>query len=95
MLEMHLKELGIDYPHAGEEVGPGPYSMRITAPDDAREVRLSVDDGPWQPCRRENGHWWFDWSGDRPGEHVAVTRMIEDDGSLLIGQPRLFTVKPR
>lgn len=94
MLQTHLKELGIDYPQPGQEINSGPYSIRITAPADSREVRLSIDDGPWQPCRKEDGHWWFDWSAEDPGEHVAVTRVIEEDGSLIVGQPRLFAVKP-
>lgn len=94
MLQMQLKELGIDYPQHGEALAPGPYSFRITAPADAKEVRLSIDDGEWKPCRVSNGNWWFDLPEPTPGEHVAVVRVIEADGSLIVSQPRLFQVKP-
>jgi len=93
MIQTQLKEIGIDYPHSGEVLAPGPYSFRLCAPSDAQEVRLSIDDGPWQSCRADDGHWWFDWSEATPGEHVAVSRVIEKDGSLILGQARLFQVQ--
>ncbi|MBI4425362.1 MAG: hypothetical protein HY554_16655 [Elusimicrobia bacterium] len=95
MIQTQLKEVGIDYPHTGESVAPGAYTFRITAPEDAREVRLSIDDGAWEPCRRENGHWWFDWASREEGDHVAISRVIEADGSVLVSPPRLFRVEPR
>lgn len=94
MIQIPLKEIGIEYPHSGETIASGPYSFRICAPADAQEVRISIDDGSWQSCRADNGYWWFDWSASTPGEHVAVSRVIEKDGSLLLGQPRLFRVQP-
>lgn len=95
MIQVPLKEVGIDYPQPHESLTPGPYSFRVTAPEDAQEVRLSVDDGPWQPCRRSDGHWWLDWSGEEPGEHVAISRIVEADGSLIVSPPRLFRVEGR
>lgn len=95
MIQTQLKEIGIDHPRHEETVAQGPYSFRLSAPLDAQEVRLSIDDGPWQPCRADGGHWWFDWSEAAPGEHLAVSRVIEKDGSLILGQPRVFRVEAR
>lgn len=95
MIQVPLKEVGIDYPQNGETLTPGQYSFRVSAPGDAQEVRLSVDDGPWQPCRKADGHWWLDWAGETEGEHIALSRVIEADGSLIVSSPRLFRVQPR
>lgn len=95
MIQVQLKEVGIDYPQPGERIGTGPYTFRLTAPEDAKEVRLSIDDGPWQPCRKEDGRWWFDWSSEAQGDHIAVCRVIEADGSFMVSQPRLFHVETR
>lgn len=95
MIEAPLKTVGIDYPYAGEMIALGQsYSFRITAPADSKEVRLSIDDGEWQPCRKDDGHWWFDWTAHAQGEHIAVSRVIEVDGSMIVTQPRLFKVQP-
>lgn len=93
MLKTHLKEPGIDYPQPGEAITPGNYSFRITAPSDAKEVRISLDDGNWEACRNDDGHWWYDWNAGTPGEHLAVTRVIEADGSFFVTQPRVFQVR--
>lgn len=93
MIQTLLKEVGIEYPNPNETISRGPYSFRVCAPSEASEVRISIDDGPWQQCRAENGHWWYDWSADFPGDHVAVTRVIEKDGALILSQPRLFKVE--
>lgn len=94
MIDAPLKTVGIDYPRAGEAIAPGqPYSFRVTAPDDAKEVRLSIDDGEWLPCRSGEGHWWFDWTAQAEGDHIAVSRVIEADGSMLVTQPLLFKVR--
>lgn len=94
MIEAPLKTVGLDYPYPGELIARGQtYSFRITAPSDAREVRLSIDDGEWKPCRKDDGHWWFDWTAEGDGAHIAVSRVIEADGSMIVTQPRLFKVQ--
>jgi len=94
MIDAPLKTVGIDYPRSGEAIAPGqPYSFRVTAPADAREVRLSIDDGEWLACRNGEGHWWFDWTAQAEGDHIAVSRVIESDGSMLVTQPLLFKVR--
>ena len=95
MIQTQLKEVGIDFPHPGETIAPGSYSFRIAAPADAKEVSLSIDDEAWHPCRQSDGHWWFDWNNEAAGDHVAVSRVIENDGSMHVTQPRLFRVQPR
>lgn len=96
MIQTALKEVGIDFPQPGETIAAGStYSFRIAAPADAKEVSISIDDEAWHSCRQSDGHWWFDWSNQNPGNHVAVSRVIENDGSLLVTQPRLFKVQPR
>jgi hypothetical protein len=95
MIQAQLKEVGVNYPQANETIEPGHYSFKVTAAEDAKEVRLSIDDGAWQPCRYDNGFWWYDCQNEAPGTHVAVTRVIQADGSLILGQPRLFNVKSR
>jgi hypothetical protein len=94
MVEAPLKEVGIDYPRPEEAVRPGTYTFRLTAPADTREVRVSIDDGPWMSCRRDDGRWWYDALLDVPGEHFAIGRVIQGDGSLIVTQPRLFRVQP-
>jgi hypothetical protein len=95
MIQAPLKTVGIDYPRPGEVIAPRQrYSLRISAPTDAMEVRVSIDDGEWKPCRVDNGFWWFDWTApEAEGDHVAVVRVIVDDGSLLLAHPRLFKVQ--
>jgi membrane protein implicated in regulation of membrane protease activity len=95
MIQTALKEVGIDFPQPGETIAPGEYSFRVAAPVDAQEVRISIDDEAWQACRQSNGHWYFDWNNQSAGDHVAVSRVIESDGSILVTQPRLFRVQPR
>lgn len=93
MIETPLNEIEIEYPRVEETIPSGPYSFRIRAQADAREVRLCIDDGPWQSCRADGGHWWFDWSSSTSGEHIAVSRVIKNDGSVILGQPHPFRVQ--
>jgi hypothetical protein len=95
MTQSALKEIGLDYPRPEETVKAGTYTFRLTAPADTREVRVSVDDGPWMSCRRSDGRWWFDANLDAVGEHFAIGRVVLGDGSLIVISPRLFRVHPR
>lgn len=95
MIQTALKELGIEFPQPGETIAPGAYSFRIAAPADAKEVSISIDDEAWHSCRQSDGRWWFDSNNEAIGDHVAVSRVIENDGSLHVTQPRLFRVQAR
>ena len=94
MIQAQLKEVGIDYPRPGETIVPGSYTFRLSAPMDAKEVRLSIDDGPWQQCRETDGNWWYDWSGADQGQHIAVSRVIPQDDVPVVRQPRVFKIEP-
>lgn len=68
------------------------YTFRVAAPEAADEVDVSINQGPWQPCRRAVGYWWFDWSGFEPGEHEVVSRARAKKGRWLVSTPSEFMV---
>lgn len=53
-----------------------------------KSVEVRVDDGPWMPARidrspRDKYTWRFfsfDWENPTPGEHMLVSRAIDEDG---------------
>lgn len=63
----------LEYPQAGERVLPGHYAVRVAAKPEVA-VEVSVDGGPWQPCREAVGYYWFDWTPSEAGEHTLVAR---------------------
>jgi len=64
--------LNIDYPQAGETVNRGHYAVRISSA--GAQCEASIDDGQWQPCRRDENHSWFDWMPDKAGSHKISVR---------------------
>ena len=66
--------LAVDFPAEGELVFPGHYAVRIHALD-AAAVEVSVDGGPWSPCREALGYHWHDWNPSEPGSHEIVARV--------------------
>lgn len=90
---VHAKPaVSVDFPQAGEGVLPGHYAIRITAPEAAR-VEISIDNSPWQPCREDSGHWWYDWTGFEPGNHQARVQALGGNGAILAVATRQITVK--
>lgn len=83
--------LSIDFPHAGETVTSAEYAVRLTAPEPGG-VEVSIDHGPWLPCREAVGHWWFDWSGYAAGAHHIQARLQAPDGRLMAVKSRRVTV---
>ena len=77
----------LEYPQAGEAVRTGHYAVRIAAKPEAL-VELSVDGGPWQPCREAVGYFWFDWTPSEAGRHTLVARSKN-------GGPRASTSEER
>jgi hypothetical protein len=73
--------LTIDYPQEGEAVTAPQYTVRVTVPEGAPFVDVSVDKGEWQPCRFAVGHWWFDWAGYSAGQHTLRARVVGPDGN--------------
>ena len=65
--------LDVDFPREGEEVLSGHYAVRVSA-EGAEDVEVSVNDGPWQPCRAAAGFFWYDWAPSEPGTHVILVR---------------------
>lgn len=63
----------LEYPQTGETVRPGHYAVRIAAKPEVC-VEVSVDGGPWQPCREAVGYYWYDWTPTEVGEHTLVAR---------------------
>ncbi len=82
----------IDYPQQNETVGPGTYTFRVGAPQAADEVDVSVDQGPWKPCRSAAGYWWFDWNEYDRGEHEIIARARAKKGRWLVSIPHEFVV---
>ncbi|MDR1684777.1 MAG: hypothetical protein LBR90_04925 [Elusimicrobiota bacterium] len=86
------KLLVIDYPAAGEVVGAGHYTLRLgNSSQDAQWVKVSLNGGPWLPCRHSNGYWWLDYFFDGgPFEAQAVALV---NGKEVKAAKRKFKVK--
>lgn len=65
-------KVSIDYPQEGERVHCGHYAIRITGGDG--ESQISIDEGPWQPCRCDAGFHWHDWFPETAGTHRLLVR---------------------
>lgn len=76
------KAIVIDYPQRGELISSEEYSIRIEALE-AAKVEISIDGGPWQPCRLSVGYWWYDWAGYLPGRHEIAILAADENGSIL------------
>jgi hypothetical protein len=57
-----------------------PRSFRINAPSRAEMVEVSINEGPWLPCRRVDGFWLSDWSGFELGKYRVRARMRTTQG---------------
>jgi hypothetical protein len=71
---MDQPKLEVEYPAADEIVTSGQYTFRVSANEALVEAEISVDRGPWQPCRHACGLWWYDWTGYAAGSHQAAAR---------------------
>ena len=83
----------IDYPQSGEKIVSRQYTLRVGAPEAAEEVGVSINQGPWQFCRRAAGYWWHDWSGYEAGEHEVIARARAKNTRWLVSKPRKFEVE--
>ena len=82
----------LDYPRQDEKITSPVYVFRIGTSGDAERVELSINKGPWQPCRHAAGYWWYDWSGYLKGRHQAVVRTWTKSGQEVASAPRKFQV---
>ncbi|MDE2038385.1 MAG: hypothetical protein KGO96_02570 [Elusimicrobia bacterium] len=84
--------LSIDYPGQGERIFCAHYTLRISAPEAARSVDVSIDQGPWRHCRQAAGHWWYDWTCWDCGEHEVIARVRTREGEVVSCEPHEFLV---
>jgi len=83
----------IDYPQEGETVAGRDYTFRINAPQDAPTVELSINQGPWLPCRQASGYWWFDCTDIEPEPYQARARMRLHGGKEKLTMLRRFQAR--
>jgi len=82
----------VDYPASGETVVSAQYTVRVSAPENAETVDVSIDQGPWLSCRKAEGFWWYDWSGYADGAHAVIARTPGKNGRFLVSAPVGFKV---
>ncbi|MFA5138536.1 MAG: hypothetical protein WC728_04820 [Elusimicrobiota bacterium] len=82
----------IDFPCGAETIRSDHYTLRIAAVEEG-QVEVSLDNGPWQPCRSSQGYWWYDWSGYATGRHRAVARLNTTSGETRRGSEVGFLVE--
>lgn len=85
--------LSVDFPREGEELSAAGYTFRIGCPGEAREVEVSIDAGPWLPCRFSVGYWWHDFGGGAIGRHSVLARASGGEGRIRISPERVFSVR--
>ena len=85
----------INHPKEGEKVSRGHYAFNIGA-SGASRVEVSVNNGPWQPCRESLGIWWHDWTASKPGDYTLRSRAYGADPreNPVTSELRRFTVRP-
>ena len=83
----------VDFPYQDEGIVSPQYTLRISAPENAESVDVSIDQGPWLSCRKAEGFWWYDWSGYENGEHEVIARTPGRNGRWLMSTPNEFMVK--
>jgi hypothetical protein len=80
----------VDYPQEGEVVSSPNYSIRISAPQDAKNVELCINQSPWLPCRQAGGYWWFDCTDISSKPYQVRARMRSHDGKVKLTMLRRF-----
>lgn len=77
----------VDFPLQDETVLSSHYTFRLSAPEKADSVDVSIDQGPWLACRKAEGFWWFDWSGFGDGAHELIARTPGKGGRFSMSAP--------
>ncbi|MDD5210566.1 MAG: hypothetical protein PHV36_14345 [Elusimicrobiales bacterium] len=70
----------LDHPQQGEKITAPQYTFRIGTIGDIELVAISINNGPWQPCRNSSGYWWYDWAGYTAGKYQAEAKAQTKDG---------------
>ena len=92
---LNVASVRVEFPKEHETVSGPDYTFSIFAPQDSASVDLCIDKGDWLACRESVGLWWYDWSGFDDGEYEAVARIRKADGTVLLSERRIFSVKRR
>ena len=83
----------MDYPQAKEIITSPHYTFRFDPSPETESVEVSIDDGPWQACRKSGQYFWFDWTGFASGHHAIVARGVLADGGTEETRPRVARVQ--
>lgn len=73
----------LDHPQQGEIITSPQYTFRVGTAGDIELVAVSIDQGPWRPCRNSAGYWWYDWSGYTEGSYQAEAKAQTEDGRVV------------
>ena len=84
--------VALDYPQPGEKITAGRYTFRAGAVGEIERVEISVNQGPWLPCRYSVGYWWHDWSGYATGRYQAEIKACLKNGRVVAAVPVKFQV---
>lgn len=82
----------LDHPERGEKIVSPQYTFRAGVSGGVARVEISINQGPWQPCRWSVGYWWYDWAGYGNGRYQAAVRAAAKDGRVATCEPVKFTV---
>jgi hypothetical protein len=87
-----LRLITVDYPQENETITSYNYTFRVSTPAEADIVEMSINNGPWMPCRSDVGYWWYDWSNMQPGKYQIRARMHTKAGIMHMTLLRRFQV---
>ena len=82
----------LDHPQQGEKITAPQYTFRIGTLGDIKLVTISINRGPWQPCRSASGYWWYDWAGYKSGQYQAEAKAQTKDGQAVTSMQYDFQV---
>lgn len=82
----------LDHPQQGEKITAPQYTFRIGTLGAIERVEISINTGPWQPCRNSVGYWWYDWADYATGRYQAAVRAQTKDGQKFTTEPCKFQV---
>ena len=82
----------LDHPQQGEKITAPHYTFRVGTSGNIARVEISINKGPWQPCRNSAGYWWYDWSGYKAGRYQAEAKAWTKDGQVFTSELRNFQV---
>lgn len=84
----------LDHPQQGEKITAPRYTFRVGTIGAIERVEISLNQGPWEPCRNSVGYWWYDWSGYTAGRYQLAVRAQTKDNQEFTSEPCKFQVVP-